>query len=44
MLLPKFYQADEIKENEMGGTYGTHTRGEECVQGFDWKTRREETK
>jgi hypothetical protein len=32
-----------MKENEVGGTCGTHGRGEECVQGFDGKARRKET-
>jgi hypothetical protein len=27
----------------VGGTCGTHGRGEECVKGFDEKARREET-
>jgi hypothetical protein len=35
--------ADQIKENEVGGTCGTHGRGEESVQGFDGKARRNET-
>jgi hypothetical protein len=34
--------ADQIKENEVGGTCDTHRRGEECVQGFDGKARRKE--
>jgi hypothetical protein len=34
---------DQIKENEVGGTCGTHGRGEECVQVFDGKARRKET-
>jgi hypothetical protein len=33
----------QIKENEVGGTCGTHRRGQECVQGFDGKARRKET-
>jgi hypothetical protein len=33
----------QIKENVVGGTCGTHGRGEECVQSLDGKTRREET-
>jgi hypothetical protein len=40
---PKYYLADQIKENEVGGKCGTHERGEECVQGFDGKSRRKET-
>jgi hypothetical protein len=34
---------NQIKENEVGGTCGTHGRGEESVQGFDGKARRKET-
>jgi hypothetical protein len=32
-------RTNQIKENEVGGTCGTHGRGEECVglQGFDGK-------
>jgi hypothetical protein len=41
--LPKYYQANQIKENEVGGTCGSHGRGEECVQGFDGKDRRNES-
>jgi hypothetical protein len=32
-----------MKENEVGRACGMHGRGEECVQGFDWKARRKET-
>jgi exonuclease III len=31
------------KGNDVGGTCGTHGRGEECVQGFDEKARRKDT-
>jgi hypothetical protein len=31
-----------MKENEVGGTCGTHGREEECVQGFGGKARRRE--
>jgi hypothetical protein len=31
-----------MKENEVGGTCGTHGRGEEGVQDFDGKARRKE--
>jgi hypothetical protein len=34
---------DQIKENEVGGTCGTHGRGEKCVQVFYGKARRKET-
>jgi hypothetical protein len=40
---PKYYYADQTKENEVGGTCGTHGRGEKCVQGFDGKARMKET-
>jgi hypothetical protein len=33
----------QIKENEVGGAYGTHGRGEKGVQGFGGKARRKET-
>jgi hypothetical protein len=33
----------QIKENEVGGTCGTHGRRVECVQVFDGKVRRKET-
>jgi hypothetical protein len=32
-----------MKENEVGGTCGTHEGGEESVQGFGGKARRKET-
>jgi hypothetical protein len=28
-----------MKKNEVGRTYGTHGRGEKCVQGFGVKAR-----
>jgi hypothetical protein len=34
ILLPKYYKADQIKENEVDGTCGTHGRGKDCVQGL----------
>jgi hypothetical protein len=39
----KNYYAEQIKENEVGGTCGTHERGVERVQGFGGKPRRKET-
>jgi hypothetical protein len=36
-------EADQIKENEVGGTCGTHRRGEESVQNFSGKARTKET-
>jgi hypothetical protein len=35
--------ADQIKENEVGGTCGKHGRGGGSVQGFGGKARRKET-
>jgi hypothetical protein len=32
-----------MKENEVGGTCGTHVRGEKSVQGFGGKAIRKET-
>jgi hypothetical protein len=40
---PNIIRQNQIKENEVGGTCGTHGRGEECVQGFDGKARRKKT-
>jgi hypothetical protein len=40
---PNVIRQIKIKENEVGGTCGTHGREEEYVQGFDGKTRRKET-
>jgi hypothetical protein len=31
-----------MKEDEVGGTCGTHGGGERCLQGFDWEARRKE--
>jgi hypothetical protein len=31
------------EEDEIGGTRSTHGEGEECLQGFGWEARREET-
>jgi hypothetical protein len=33
----------QVKANEVGGTCGTHGRGEKSVQGFGGKSRRKET-
>jgi hypothetical protein len=43
VLIPKYYLADQIKENVVGGACSTHGRGEECVQVFGGKARRKET-
>jgi hypothetical protein len=37
---PKYHQADQVKEDEVGGACGTHRRGEKSVQGFVGKARR----
>jgi hypothetical protein len=42
ILISKYRLADQIKENEVGGTYGTHGRGDESVEGFGGKARRKE--
>jgi hypothetical protein len=34
---------DQIKEKEMGGSYGTYGGEEKCIQGFGGKTIRKET-
>jgi hypothetical protein len=34
--------ANKMKENEVGGKYGTRGRAEECVQRFGGKARRKE--
>jgi hypothetical protein len=39
---PQISLADQIKENEVDGTCGTHGRGEISVQGFGGKARRKE--
>jgi hypothetical protein len=38
VLIPKYYSADQIKESEVGGAYGTHERGE-CT-GFWWESQK----
>jgi hypothetical protein len=32
-----------MKEDEVGGTCGTHGGGERCLQGFGWEALKEET-
>jgi hypothetical protein len=39
----QIFYADQVKENEVDRTCGTHGRGEEGVQGLDGKARRKET-
>jgi hypothetical protein len=34
VLIPRYYEADQVKENEVSGTCGMHGRGEESVQGL----------
>jgi hypothetical protein len=34
VVIPKYHQADQVKENEMGRACGMHGRGEESVKGF----------
>jgi hypothetical protein len=29
-----------MKEDEVGGSCGTHDGGERCLQGFSWESRR----
>jgi hypothetical protein len=36
---PNIIRHIRIKENNVGGTCGTHGREEECVQGFDGKAK-----
>jgi hypothetical protein len=40
---PKYHQADQIKNNAVGGACGTHGRGKKRVQGFGGKAGRKET-
>jgi hypothetical protein len=41
--ISRYYWADKIKENKVGGACGTHGRGEKLVQGFGGKDRRKKT-
>jgi hypothetical protein len=34
VLITRYYQEDQMKENEVGEACGTHARGEKRVQGF----------
>jgi hypothetical protein len=43
LIVPKYHQADQIKENEAGGAWGIHGRRQKVVQGFGGKARRKET-
>ena len=38
----QYYSGDQIKKNEMGGTYGVFGRGEKCIQNFGAQTRTKE--
>jgi hypothetical protein len=40
VLTTSYYQADQIKANEVCGPCGTHERGEKRVQGFGGKAQR----
>jgi hypothetical protein len=40
---PQISLADQIKENEVGGTRSTHVRRQKRVQGFGGETGRKET-
>jgi hypothetical protein len=40
---PHVLLADQIKENEVGGTCGIYGREEESVEGFGGKAKRKET-
>jgi hypothetical protein len=39
----ELHKADQVKEDEVGGTCGTHGRGQESVEGFGGKARKKET-
>jgi hypothetical protein len=34
----KYYQGDQIKEDDMGRPCSTHGRDEKCIQNFGWVT------
>jgi hypothetical protein len=38
IFFTKYYSADQIKKNEMGGACTTYGGEERCIQGFDWET------
>jgi hypothetical protein len=40
VLITRYYQAVQIKENEVGGACGTHGRGKKPVESFGGKARR----
>jgi hypothetical protein len=40
--LHNLYYSPNIKENEVGGTCGTHRGGKRCLQDFGWEARRED--
>jgi hypothetical protein len=37
---PNIVRVIKIKEDEVGGTCGTHGGGDRCLQGFGWEARR----
>jgi hypothetical protein len=43
VLITRYYQADQVRENELGRACGTHGRGEKRVQDFGGKARRKKT-
>jgi hypothetical protein len=43
VLIPKYHQADQITESEVGGACGTRGGGVKSVQGFGGKAQRKET-
>jgi hypothetical protein len=42
-LLTKYYQGDQIKEDEVGGACSAHEGDENCFQNFGREARRKET-
>jgi hypothetical protein len=43
LLVVKYNQNDQVKEDEMGSTCSTHGNEEECAQGFGGNARRKKT-
>jgi hypothetical protein len=43
VLNTRYYQADQMKENEVGRACGTHGSGQKLIQGFGGKARRKKT-
>ena len=38
LFVTKYYSADEIKNNEMGGAYDTYGEDERCIDDFGGET------